>query len=35
MDLFDFDRDHNREIRPDVLFLDPVSGTIVTSPPAP
>jgi acid phosphatase/phospholipase C len=33
-DLFDFDHDHGRDVRPVQLFLDPVSGTIVTSPPA-
>ena len=34
-DLFDFDHDHGRDVRPVALFLDPVSGTILTSPPAP
>ena len=33
--LFDFDHDHGRDVRPVALFLDPVSGTILTSPPAP
>ncbi|MGY4356903.1 hypothetical protein ACVW0J_003396 [Bradyrhizobium sp. i1.7.7] len=33
MDLFDFDQDHSHDYRTDALFLDPTSGTAITSPP--
>jgi acid phosphatase/phospholipase C len=33
MDLFDFDQDHRHDLRTDALFLDPTSGTVMTSPP--
>ncbi|MHC2670016.1 phospholipase C [Bradyrhizobium diazoefficiens] len=33
MDLFDFDHDHRHDLRVDALFLDPTSGTVMTSPP--
>jgi acid phosphatase/phospholipase C len=33
-DLFDFDHDHDRDVRPFQLFLDPNTGTILTSPPS-
>ncbi|WFU27177.1 alkaline phosphatase family protein [Bradyrhizobium sp. CB1717] len=33
MDLFDFDHDHSHDLRADALFLDPTSGTVITSPP--
>ncbi|WBL77060.1 alkaline phosphatase family protein [Bradyrhizobium xenonodulans] len=33
MDLFDFDQDHRHDLRVDALFLDPTSGTVITSPP--
>jgi acid phosphatase/phospholipase C len=33
MDLFDFDQDHRHDLRADALFLDPTSGTLMTSPP--
>jgi acid phosphatase/phospholipase C len=33
MDLFDFDHDHSHDFRTDALFLDPTSGTVMTSPP--
>ncbi|OAF10881.1 phospholipase C [Bradyrhizobium neotropicale] len=33
MDLFDFDQDHGRDLRADMLFLDPASGTPIVSPP--
>ena len=33
LDLFDFDQDHSHDYRTDALFLDPTSGTVITSPP--